>query len=241
MRRLLEWLDVGTALSGAIHVTAGLVCLAAVSAFFFSNIPSIDAAPSDPQRSLALLADSDPGPTEVAVASSGASAQPAGPGMIKRAGDTSLMHAAVARPMMQIKIQNLESERQCLTEGIYYEARGESTAGQLAVAEVILNRVAAGRYADTICGVIMQGKTSNQCQFSFVCNGDMDKPREHAAWRRAERVAALVLGGEVRNSLIGGATYYHASYVNPSWKDRMVEVKKIGQHIFYQLAGERRS
>lgn len=140
---------------------------------------------------------------------------------------------AVARPTLQIKLNDLEAERRCLIEGIYYEARGERAVGQLAVAEVVINRVLSGRYPSTICGVVFQGASTGRCQFSFACDGSMKRPRDHMAWRKAQRMAHYMLSGRVRNSLVGAATYYHASYVSPYWAPSMVEVAKIGQHIFY--------
>ena len=140
---------------------------------------------------------------------------------------------AVARPTLQIKLNDLEAERRCLIEGIYYEARGERAVGQLAVAEVVINRVLSGRYPSTICGVVFQGASTGRCQFSFACDGSMKRPRDNLAWRKAQRMAHYVLSGRVRNSLVGTATYYHANYVSPYWAPHMVEVAKIGQHIFY--------
>jgi hypothetical protein len=145
----------------------------------------------------------------------------------------------VDRPVLKIALHDLARQRLCLTQGIYYEARGERSIGQLAVAEVILNRVASNRYPASICGVVFQGAKSHRCQFSFACMKNvMSRPRNPAAWRKAQRLAHDVLSGRVRNSVIGTATYYHAAYVNPYWAPSMVEVAKIGQHIFYSSSAD---
>lgn len=127
----------------------------------------------------------------------------------------------------------VERETRCLTDAIYHEARSESEAGQVAVAEVVLNRVASGRYADTICGVVYQGANRvTGCQFSFTCDGSLKAPIEPVAWARAERVANDVILGHRRN-LVGGATHYHADYVDPYWASSYGRTTRIGRHIFY--------
>ena len=127
----------------------------------------------------------------------------------------------------------VERETRCLTDTIYHEARSESEAGQIAVAEVVLNRVSSGHYADTICGVVYQGaERTTGCQFSFTCDGSMNLPIEAAAWSRAERVARDVILGHKRN-IIGDATHYHAEYVDPYWASAYGRSVHIGKHIFY--------
>jgi spore germination cell wall hydrolase CwlJ-like protein len=134
----------------------------------------------------------------------------------------------------------VERETRCLTDAIYHEARSESEAGQMAVAEVVLNRVASGRYADTICGVVYQGANRvTGCQFSFTCDGSLKTPIEPAAWARAERVAHDVILGHRRN-LVGDATHYHANYVDPYWAASYARSVKIGKHIFYSDNNESR-
>lgn len=239
MRKLLEWLDLGHTLSGAIHVTAGVCCLAVVSGALLGSFTSTEAAlPGAPGAQVAK-AEAPKVNRESIILSSveereAAVVIPA----VFRQSDTSLVHSAVAisKPRIQINLKDLEKERRCLTEGVYFEARGESVVGQLAVADVILNRVMSGQYPSSICGVVFQGQKAKQCQFSFACNGDMDKPRDPVAWRKAQRIAHYVLSGKVRNSIVGPATFYHATYVSPTWARYMVEVAKIGQHIFYRPA-----
>ncbi len=127
----------------------------------------------------------------------------------------------------------LESESRCLAEAIYYEARGESAAGQLAVAEVVINRVRSGKYPATICGVVYQGShRTTGCQFSFTCDGSLKKKVDTLAFAKAERVARGVVFGQARN-LVGTATHYHANYTDPYWAGGLEREKQIGRHIFY--------
>lgn len=241
MRRLLEWLDLSQSLSGALHVAVGLCGLAVVSGALLNSIHVSDAAV--PAAGAALVASSAAanGHMMKAVASEEPSASIVVPAVFRQAdANAALVRNAVAVtvPAIHINLKDFEKERRCLTEGVYFEARGESVVGQLAVAEVIINRATSGQYPASICGVVFQGQKTKQCQFSFACNGDMDKPRDPVAWRRAQRIAHYVLAGKVKNSIVGPATYYHATYVNPNWAQYMVEVAKIGQHIFYRTADE---
>lgn len=122
----------------------------------------------------------------------------------------------------------------CLAEAIYFEARGEPLSGQVAVAEVILNRVDSPAYPSTICGVTRQGATKGRnCQFSYACDGRPEVMTDRLARGRSEKLAALMVGGQAR-SVSGGATHFHASYVRPSWAGRMTRTIRIGQHNFYR-------
>ena len=122
----------------------------------------------------------------------------------------------------------------CLTEALYFEARGEITAGQFAVAEVILNRVDSAAYPDTICGVVNDGSEQrNACQFSYKCDGIPDVVREPAIERRLGKIARIMMDGGPRN-LTGGATNYHAISVSPSWARVYPQTAQIGDHLFYR-------
>jgi len=133
------------------------------------------------------------------------------------------------------KLREAQSqERYCLAEAIYHEARGEPTLGQLAVANVILNRVASDQYPDSVCGVVHQNRGVRlRCQFTYACNGRSRKPRPGAHWKKAQRVANQAMDGKRKILAVKGATHYHADYVNPGWDKTMKFVKKIGRHIFY--------
>ncbi len=129
----------------------------------------------------------------------------------------------------------LLAERQCLATAIYYEARSESAAGQIGVAEVILNRVGDHRYPNTICDVVYQGATrTTGCQFTFTCDGAMAKKPRGAKWTKAQTVASHVMMG-LNEGETKGATHYHATYVDPVWNSGLIKTKKIGTHIFYRF------
>lgn len=122
---------------------------------------------------------------------------------------------------------------QCLTEALYFEARGESVAGQFAVAEVILNRVDHANYPDTICGVVNQGTGRRfACQFTYTCDGRPENVTDHAIHERLGRIARIMIDGGPRD-LTGGATHYHANWVNPSWAREFPQTAEIGTHLFY--------
>jgi len=126
------------------------------------------------------------------------------------------------------------TEWQCLTEALYFEARGESLTGVMAVAEVILNRVASPDFPDSVCGVVRQGGEGlYNCQFTYRCDGQAEVIREDAAWDAVGRVASLMLQGAPRN-LTEGATHYHTRAVHPSWANRYQRTATIGFHHFYR-------
>ncbi len=140
---------------------------------------------------------------------------------------------------MEKRVQHADAERDCLAQAIYHEARGESEAGQLAVANVIVNRARSGKFPGTLCGVIYQNadKGYHRCQFTFACDGRTDAPGERRAWARSADLAQAVyaefaLGDEV-GAVPGSALYYHTTNVNPSWSNTYNAVASIGSHIFY--------
>ncbi len=124
----------------------------------------------------------------------------------------------------------------CLTQAVYYEARGETPKGQAAVAQVVLNRVRHPAFPKTICAVVFQGagKRKTDCQFSFVCDGSMRLDRDDEAWDKAQHVAARALSG-VTVADIGGATHFHASRLADQWGDGLVKVAQVGLHVFYRF------
>ncbi len=126
-------------------------------------------------------------------------------------------------------------EQICLAKAIYFEARSESLRGQLAVAQVVLNRVKDPRFPNTICGVVYQGaERRNACQFSFACDGRSDMPTHRRAWAQARRLAARVMNGQVGLKELKGVAFYHADYVRPKWAWFKRRVTRIGRHIFYR-------
>lgn len=129
----------------------------------------------------------------------------------------------------------------CLALNIYHESRGEITAGQIAVANVVMTRVNDVRYPDTVCGVVKDGTywrgnpVRHRCAFSWWCDGRSDRPLDVRSWLTANRLASDVISG-ISHDITDGATHYHTVEVQPSWiNDRgMVRLGQIGNHIFYR-------
>jgi len=135
----------------------------------------------------------------------------------------------------------------CLALNVYHEAKNQSLAGQIAVAEVVMNRVDDPRYPNNVCDVVKQGLTykwkpsvpiRNQCQFSWYCDGKSDVAKEKDAWEESVSVAKGVYYGYL-DAYLEGATHYHAYYVNPSWAETKTYITRIDDHIFYRWDLER--
>ncbi|MCM8558385.1 cell wall hydrolase [Sphingomicrobium sediminis] len=124
----------------------------------------------------------------------------------------------------------------CLTQAIYYEAGFEPVQGRRAVAQVVLNRVKHPAFPASVCGVVYQGARQPVCQFSFTCDGSLNRAPAASAWARAKDIAAEALSGRVEPS-VGMATHYHADYVAPKWAPMLAKVETIGTHIFYRWPG----
>lgn len=124
---------------------------------------------------------------------------------------------------------------ECLTEALYFEARGETVKGQFAVAEVILNRVASSRFPNTVCKVVNQGTGKKfQCQFTYTCDGLAEAVNEEDAHSRAAKIARLMLDGAPKR-LTEGATHYHTTAVSPYWAHKFAKTTSIGAHLFYRM------
>lgn len=122
----------------------------------------------------------------------------------------------------------------CLSEALYFEARGEKIKGIFGVAEVILNRVDDRRYPDSVCGVINQGTGERyRCQFTYTCDGRPETIRDIAAYEKVGKVARIMLNGAPR-TLTNGATHYHTKSVNPRWSNIFPRTTTIGYHHFYR-------
>ncbi|MFM5929530.1 MAG: cell wall hydrolase [Novosphingobium sp.] len=125
----------------------------------------------------------------------------------------------------------------CLTQAIYYEAASEPDAGQRAVAQVVLNRVMHPAYPNTVCGVVFQGsERTTGCQFSFTCDGALNRVPSRMFWLRAEGVARAALAGYVY-APVGLATHYHTIAVHPYWAPKLNYLGTIGAHRFYSFNG----
>lgn len=124
----------------------------------------------------------------------------------------------------------------CLSLALYWEARGEPDIGQLAVGQVIMNRVASVHYPNTICRVVYQGMgRKHKCQFSYVCDEISDAPLRKKTWDKSVRLARKLMEGEIEK--ITNADHYHASHVLPFWADSELKEIEIGKHIFYKIRG----
>ncbi len=125
----------------------------------------------------------------------------------------------------------------CLTQAAYYEARGEGRDGMRAVTQVVLNRVRHPAFPKSVCGVVFQGAARRTgCQFSFTCDGSMRGRVNRAAWNRAREVASAALSGAVY-SAVGNATHFHTTGVSPAWRNSLVRVAQVGDHLFYRFGG----
>jgi spore germination cell wall hydrolase CwlJ-like protein len=123
----------------------------------------------------------------------------------------------------------------CLAEAVYFEARGEAVRGQIAVAQVVMNRTFSGFYPSTVCGVVYQNKHRHlACQFTFACDNNADVVREPDMWDRAKKIAKAMLDGQLWLPEVGKSTHYHAYWVRPSWVNEMKKMYKFGVHTFYR-------
>jgi spore germination cell wall hydrolase CwlJ-like protein len=123
----------------------------------------------------------------------------------------------------------------CLANAIYFEARGEPVRGQIAVAQVVMNRVFSGYYPHDVCGVVYQNAHRHlACQFTFACDGVRDRIDELDAWVRAREIARDTLDGRLWLADVGKATHYHAYWVRPIWIREMHKLDRIGVHTFYR-------
>jgi len=126
---------------------------------------------------------------------------------------------------------------ECLTQAVYYEARGEGREGMKAVAQVVLNRVRHRAFPNSVCSVVFQGAGRRTgCQFSFTCDGSMRGRVNRAAWNRARDIASAALSGSVY-APVGNATHFHTTGVSPQWRQSLVRVNQVGDHLFYRFGG----
>ena len=125
----------------------------------------------------------------------------------------------------------------CLASAVYYEAGNQDENGQRAVAQVVLNRVRHPAFPASICGVVYQGSTRpTGCQFTFTCDGSLNRQPDADGWKQAMQVAGQALAGSVY-APVGWATHYHANYVVPYWASTMTKNAVVGAHLFYRWGG----
>ena len=137
----------------------------------------------------------------------------------------------------------LETALMCMAFNIYHEANNQSMLGQIAVGQVVMNRVEDSRFPDTVCEVVKQAVTYkgtdkpvlHKCQFSWYCDGKKDEPNyDSKSWSKALKYAVVVLGGDITLDFTDGATHYHATYVRPAWARTKTRTTRIDRHIFYR-------
>jgi spore germination cell wall hydrolase CwlJ-like protein len=144
------------------------------------------------------------------------------------------------RPMTPAERLGLDAKararaEKCLAEAVYFESRGEKVRGQIAVAQVVMNRVFSGFYPNSVCGVVYQNKHRHlACQFTFACDGTPDVIEEPDMWDRARRIARAMLDGQLWLPEVAKSTHYHAYWVHPSWVHEMKKMYKYGVHTFYR-------
>jgi hypothetical protein len=145
----------------------------------------------------------------------------------------SLGALAVLWPSPSLRI-DLSQSLDCLALNIYHEARGETLDGQVAVAQVVMNRVGDAEFPGRVCEVVRQGgeRPRDRCQLSWWCDGRGDRPDDLAAWTGSKDLARRILAGSVSDPT-GGALWYHADHVAPVWDMDIIRQAKIGRHVFY--------
>ncbi len=223
------------------------------------HLASLRAGPMEPllpQSQVAAVADVDPVEDEPRISVAALGTVPATAAL--SAIESAAPHASAPAPLMASErlaylradtpvtdfsvVRNAsgqvvpEKELWCLATAIYFEARGENYRGQVAVAQVVMNRIGHRLYPDTICGVVFQNQhRRNACQFSFACDGIPERVTDRAAWAQAEEIAKGVAQGSLIIPEVGKATHYHATYVYPHWAPKMRKIVKIGLHVFYEF------
>jgi spore germination cell wall hydrolase CwlJ-like protein len=137
--------------------------------------------------------------------------------------------------VQQIPPAPVERDINCLAENVYYEARGEPQAGQIAVADVVVNRTKADGFPKSVCDVVKQ-KKEHKCQFSWVCWKQRPPiDRNSQQWVQSKDIATTVLLFDNQPGIMKSksALFYHADYVHPEWAKKMKFLKRIGTHLFY--------
>ncbi len=213
----------------ALAAAAGLYLLASAA---FLRATAAEARTVAPAQAAALVAATS-GDASVQVQAVGEKAQ-----LINASMPFSRAPVQAARAFVLPVGESLDQRRAllCLTQAVYYEAGFEPMDGRRAVAQVVLNRMRHPAYPKSVCGVVYQRNSTPVCQFSFVCDGALDRRPEARAWKVAEDIARAALAGYVETA-VGSATHYHADYVAPRWAPMLTKISKLGAHIFYRWPG----
>jgi len=144
----------------------------------------------------------------------------------------------LSRLKINVALENFATETSCLAEALYYEARGQGTLGQKAIAEVVVRRMHHSGFPHSICGVVHQG-TGSSCQFSFVCDGTTDRPKAAGEWNHAVRLAARIITGAMPlTNITQGAISFHAASLEADWPG-MEQTVTIGHNVFYRRQARR--
>lgn len=149
---------------------------------------------------------------------------------------TEMRMVSVSSDFVGKPARDVQKQIQCMARNIYWEAASEPFEGKVAVAQVTMNRVASGKFAETVCGVVYQKNTVYDkvvCQFSWFCEANnVTKPVHPKQFQESEEVAKMVMLEGMRLPALKEAMYYHADYVDPKW--RKEKITQIGRHIFYK-------
>lgn len=189
-----------------------------------AEMPAATATQMTPEESVEIVPEQTVFVSQEVVQPLGEAAQGAAPAQIEY--DAASLRELVAKIDQG---DDMSEQLRCLAGAVYFESRGEELAGQLAVAQVVINRSEDGRWPASYCGVVHQ-----RAQFSFVKNGRMPTINTRsAAWKRAKAIARIAHDG-LWESEVGNATYFHAKYVRPSWTKRKTRLAQIDTHVFYR-------
>jgi hypothetical protein len=137
--------------------------------------------------------------------------------------------------LLHLEGKDYTKAERCLANAVYFESRSEPVRGQMAVAQVVMNRVFSGFYPNDVCGVVYQNAERHlSCQFTFACDGKRKLITERGAWARANRIAKETLNGQIYVPEVAKSTHYHAIYVHPNWVHEMKKMVRYGMHNFYR-------
>ena len=225
--------DLGPSVSDAELYFGGQplgLTLAAIEPWEQGETPIVQAPPSAAEPVIIRLAALPP--------KADASQVPAGTGQtVANKGEVTTVAPKFKSPAERLRL-NAKTRAQaekCLANAVYFESRSEEVRGQIAVAQVVMNRVFSPFYPKTVCSVVYQNANRRlACQFTFACDGIPDVVTEPEAWERAMTIAKETLDGKLWLDDIGKATHYHASYVRPYWVREMRKMYRFGLHTFYR-------